>query len=75
MSTDQNPTYTYVNPGTYTVTLTVSGPCGSDTETIAGYITSGSPPVAAFTGSPTSGCGPLTVQFQDLSSGPVTVWQ
>jgi PKD repeat protein len=32
-STEQNPTHTYRRPGTYTVSLTVSGPGGSDTET------------------------------------------
>ncbi|MEW6071966.1 MAG: PKD domain-containing protein [Planctomycetota bacterium] len=34
----QNPSYTYVNPGTYTVGLTVTGTNGSDTETKVGYI-------------------------------------
>jgi len=29
-STDQNPTWTYSNPGWYTVKLTVTGPAGSD---------------------------------------------
>lgn len=38
-SSNQNPSHTYTDPGTYTVILTVSGPAGSDTETKAGYIT------------------------------------
>lgn len=37
-STSQNTAHTYNNPGTYTVSLTVSGPEGSDTETKTGYI-------------------------------------
>lgn len=32
-STNQNPTYTYSTPGSYLVTLIVSGPCGNDTIT------------------------------------------
>ena len=38
-STDQNPTHLYTGPGTYTVSLTVTGPGGSDTETKTDYIT------------------------------------
>lgn len=38
-STDQNPTYTYINKGIYTISLTVSGPDGSDSEIKAEYIT------------------------------------
>ena len=33
-----NPAYTYVDPGTYTVSLTVTGTNGSDTETKTNYI-------------------------------------
>jgi hypothetical protein len=36
--TTQNPNHTYNNPGTYDVSLTVTGPEGSDAETKAGYI-------------------------------------
>ena len=32
-------------------------------------------PVADFSATPTSGCGPLSVQFKDLSSGSPTFWQ
>jgi len=37
-STDQNPTYTYNDPGWYTVKLTVTGPAGSDTLVKEKYI-------------------------------------
>ena len=39
MSTAQHPTYTYVAEGAYTVSLTVTGPGGSDTATQTNYIT------------------------------------
>lgn len=38
-STQQNPSVSYANPGTYTVKLTVSGANGSDVETKTAYIT------------------------------------
>lgn len=38
-STAQNPTHQYADPGTYTVSLTVSNAYGSDSETKSGYIT------------------------------------
>lgn len=37
-STASNPTHTYQQPGKYTVSLTVSGPGGSNTNTKVGYI-------------------------------------
>ncbi|MHC4310681.1 MAG: PKD domain-containing protein, partial [Planctomycetota bacterium] len=37
-STEQNPSHTYTDGGSYTVSLTVTGPGGSDTETRADYI-------------------------------------
>jgi PKD repeat protein len=73
-STEQNPTYVYTSAGTYTVSLTVTGPGGSDTETKANYITVYDVPVADFSGSPTSGYVPLTVNFTDLSTGNPTSW-
>ncbi|MCI0496199.1 DUF2961 domain-containing protein, partial [candidate division KSB1 bacterium] len=37
-STEQNPTHTYQQPGLYTVSLYVSGPTGSDTNTRKNFI-------------------------------------
>jgi len=74
-STAQNPSHTYTAPGSYTVSLTVTGPGGSDTETKAAYVTVDvPPPVAAFSGAPTSGAAPLPVAFRDGSSGSITDW-
>jgi PKD repeat protein len=77
-STLQNPSFTYSTAGTFTVSLTVSGPGGSDTETKAGYITAEvpppQPPVAGFTASPRSGTEPLAVTFTDTSTNTPTSW-
>lgn len=76
-STVQSPTHIYTANGTYTVSLTVTGPEGTSTATKAGYITvslSGTALFAAFSGTPTSGTAPLTVQFTDASTGNVTEW-
>ncbi len=74
-STLQNPSYNYASAGTYDVTLTATGPGGSDPETKLAYVTvNEQPPVAAFSGTPTSGQAPLSVAFSDLSSGVVTAW-
>ncbi|MBU2500709.1 PKD domain-containing protein [bacterium] len=73
-STAQNPNHTYAAPGTYTVSLTVSGPAGSDTLTIPGMITIYGTPVADFSATPVSGVAPLTVSFTDLSTESPTSW-
>lgn len=75
-STAQNPNYTYNNPGTYTVSLTVSSSSQGcdDTETKTAYITVNGAPVADFEGNPTSGTEPLTVNFTDLSTGSPGSW-
>jgi PKD repeat protein len=77
-STAQNPSYTYSSPGTYTVSLIATNAYGSDTETKIDYITAQTepqdPPVAEFSGSPTSGDYPLAVDFTDLSTENPTSW-
>jgi len=72
-STQQHPSHTYYNPGTYTVSLIVTGPVGSDTKTKTGYITvTQPPPDANFTANPTSGLIPLTVNFVNQSTGNIS---
>lgn len=75
-STAQNPSHVYNSTGTFTVTLTVSGSAGSDSEVKTGYITVSSclMPVANFVGSPVSGYTPLTVNFTDQTTGSPTSW-
>jgi PKD repeat protein len=72
-STAASPSKVYASPGTYTVSLTVTGPGGSNTQTRTNYVTVNTPaPVAQFTGSPTSGTSPLTVAFSNTSTGSIT---
>lgn len=73
----QNPSYEYTSPGTYTVSLTVSNSAGSDTRVSTDYITvidSAYPPDSNFTGAPKLGYAPLTVYFNDTSSGSLSSW-
>ncbi|MEN8223953.1 MAG: PKD domain-containing protein [Bacteroidota bacterium] len=75
-SSEQHPQHVYNTAGLYTVSLTVTGPGGSDTHTKTDYIVvSDLPPMADFSGDPTSGYFPLLVNFSDLTSGAVTEWQ
>ena len=77
-STAQNPGHVYASAGTYTVSLTATNAYGSDVETKTGYITvtapNNYPPVADFSGTPTSGYAPLLVSFADLSTNNPTSW-
>jgi len=76
-STAQSPSHQYASAGTYTVTLTATNAAGSDPETKTNYITANAlpnPPVANFSGSPTSGTAPLTVNFTDSSTNSPTSW-
>jgi PKD repeat protein len=74
-STIRNPVHTYASPGNYTVSLTAFNSIGSSSKTRTKYITvSGyllAPPVGQvdFTGTPTAGAAPLTVQFTSVYTG------
>ena len=59
-STTQNPAYLYAAAGVYTVSLTVTGPVGSNTKTITNYITVSSAPPAATTTTLSSSANPST---------------
>ena len=74
-SDQPNPVHEYTMVGIYDVTLTVTDANGSDEEVKEDYITVSSDviaPVAAFSGTPTSGTAPLTVVFTDESVGSGT---
>jgi PKD repeat protein len=77
-STNQNPAHTYLNPGTYTVNLTIYRGSSSSTATkvikVPGRDPATTHPHAHFTAAPLSGSAPLTVQFMDKSTGSPTAW-
>jgi PKD repeat protein len=68
-ASERNPAHTYTSVDQYTVTLTVSGPGGTDTLTRTNYITVYEPVDADFTADPTSGIAPLLVSFTNTSTG------
>ena len=69
-SSEQNPTFTFEQAGTFTVRLTASGPGGSSTaEATISVANPVAPPQANFTPSQTSGDRPLTVVFTNTSQG------
>jgi len=71
-STETSPSHSYTEAGTYTVTLSTSGPGGGDTEIKEAYVTAYASAQASFSASPTSGAAPLTVSFSNTSVGDFT---
>ena len=73
-SAEQNPTHEYTASGAFDVTLIVTNVGGADTLTVAGAVSVGLPPVAAFVLSDTLGVAPLNVVFSDESTGSIDTW-
>jgi PKD repeat protein len=72
-----NPLHTYITVGTFTVSMTASGPGDTNTKTKPDYITVAAPaPVAGFSADILVGYPPLIVKFKDESSSyfPITEW-
>ena len=69
-SQDRHPTHDYVRAGSYPVTLTVTGPGGTDTMTHTAFVAIRTVPLqAAFSVVPTQGEAPLNVQGKNASLG------
>ncbi|MHA1568168.1 MAG: M14 family zinc carboxypeptidase [Alphaproteobacteria bacterium] len=74
-STAQNPSHEYTTNGLFTVSLTVTGPGGTDTLVKEDFIeVYEAAPVAEFSGDPITGPAPLDVQFTDETVGVVNTW-
>ena len=74
-SSEQNPSHTYTTMGTYPVALQAYNARGYNRTQKTGYITvTERDPVANFTATVTSGAAPLTVQFNDTSTGSPASW-
>jgi PKD repeat protein len=71
-SDEENPGHDFGADGVYTVSLTVTNECGTDTFTeIVTVVTA---PSADFEADMTNACLPVEVQFSDLSSANTTGW-
>lgn len=71
LSSAVNPAHAYTSAGNYTVTLTAVGAGGTNSLTLTNYIvvTNPPPPIVSFTGGPTNGLAPVTVNFTNATSG------
>ena len=72
-----DPAHTYTASGTYTVSLAIDGAGGPDLNTQPSLITVYEPVNAGFSGQPTQGIAPYTVNFSNLSKGDylTCLWQ
>ena len=72
--TGKTTSHAYTVEGNYTVTLVVTGPCGSTTSTQMVQVEINLPSVSISTDGSTSGCAPLSVSFIDNSTNDPTAW-
>ncbi|AFV25370.1 cell surface protein [Methanolobus psychrophilus R15] len=71
----QNPTHTYMDVGTYNVSLTaINAVSGNNSLAETDYITVAIAPVSNFTADVTSGAVPLAVTFTDQSTNSPISW-
>ncbi|MEN6518314.1 MAG: PKD domain-containing protein [Methanospirillum sp.] len=74
--TEKNPIHTFTTEGNFTISMIAEkfDPDNADAMIKVFYIHVGSLVTADFSGAPTSGLPPLSVQFTDLSSGNPNNW-
>jgi len=70
-----HPVHTYEKPGKYRATLAVEGEPGSDEAHAEILVLGPDAPMAAFGGFPTEGEEPLSVSFEDQSSGKISEYE
>ncbi len=70
----QNPSFTYSNPGTYTIKLTSQNSISGCSDVTTKSITIHAPPTPSFTATPLAGCAPLSVNFSNTSGNGTFVW-
>ncbi len=73
-SNNEHPSHTYDMVGTYSVTLTITNVCGSQTFT-DDVTVSAIAPTASFSVNQMEGCTPFVVEFTDLSAGVPDTWE
>ncbi len=73
-SAEQNPSHAYTSEGTFTVSLTINRPDGSETETKLGYITVNHPIITATAGSNgnITPSGVVTVNYGESQTFSIT---
>lgn len=72
-SKEQDPVFTFTEPGIYSVELTVTNKAGSNTKTLQNLITVGFP-IANFTASSTAIKTGNSISFTDISKNEPTSW-
>jgi len=73
-SDEENPSHWYMASGLYSITLTVTGPGGTASITKDHYVEVLTAPTADFAVVSQSGCIPVTVKFEDRSTGGPVAW-